>query len=83
MKMYAWNRETEIVLAVVFENGNVAVSNSKVWKFKTNNEALAVGKRVRKYCGKGYKNHNFPWTTTNVKTGQKTTHFFYETGANF
>ena len=83
MKCYAWNRDETIVLAIQFENGNLAVSTSAVWKFETPNEALAVGKRVKKYCGKNYERNHFPWSHTNVKTGKKTIHFFHENGSGF
>ena len=83
MKMYAWNRDETIVLAFQFDNGNLAVSNSAVWKFKTAEEAFEVGRRVKKYCGKGYKLNHFPWSHTNVKTGKKTIHFLHENGSGF
>ncbi len=36
---------------------------------------MQSSEKIRKMCGEGYQHMNFPWSTTNAKTGEITVHY--------
>jgi len=81
MKIAAWERDGKWHAVTLFANDkSVAVS---IVAYDDKLDAIDQGKRVRNFCGLGYKDNNFPWRTTNPKTGKVTVHYNSETITTF
>ena len=73
MKTTTWNRDRGYVSVVLFENNMTAAVSEKI--YKTQKGAEAANERLKELVGPKYSNMNLPYTTTNPKTGIKTTNY--------
>ena len=80
LKFYTWSRAGGHVLVIPFANKKSVAVSKKV--FKTEHGAMKLGARVNERCTHPITGalwyRDIPWTTTDAKTGVKTTHFIRE-----
>lgn len=73
MNMTTWSRDNGWVSVNLFKNGETAAVSTK--HYATQEGAKAANEKIRKMCGDNYQHMNFPWSTTNIKTGEVTVHY--------
>ena len=67
MKTVIWQREHGFTYAIPFDNGFGA---ERLATFETKAAAQAAIRELEQRCGKDYKNNDFPWRVTSIKTGK-------------
>lgn len=73
METRTWKRENGFVSVVVFANkASVAVSTKT---YATQKGAEAANKKLVEMCGDNWEKQNLPWQSTDIETGEITTHY--------
>ena len=67
MKHHFWQREHGWTYAIEFDKGSGA---KRLATFESRAAAKTAFEQLEQLCGKNYKNNDFPWRVTSIKTGK-------------